>query len=62
MTWRITNPPKKMQLQSGLSGNPLGRQVKVPDSDVLYLVLALQVILAKAAAQLRNDVKSKDNK
>lgn len=56
------NPPKKMRFRPGVSGNPLGRLANIPDSDVLYLVRALQVILAKAAAQLRNDVKSKDNK
>ena len=56
------NPPKKMRFRPGVSGNPLGRPANIPDSDVLYLVRALQVILAKATAQLRNDVKSKDNK
>ena len=55
------NPPKKMRFKPGVSGNPLGRPANIPDSDVLYLVRALQVILAKATAQLRNDVKSKDN-
>ena len=56
------NPPKKMRFRPGVSGNPLGRPANIPDSDVLYLVRTLQVILAKATAQLRNDIKSKDNK
>ena len=56
------NPPKKMRFRPGVSGNPLGRPANIPDSDVLYLVRALQVILATATAQLRNDSKSKDNK
>lgn len=51
-----------MRFRPGVSGNPLGRPANIPDSDVLYLVRALQVILAKATAQLRNDVKPKDNK
>lgn len=56
------NPPKKMRFKPGVSGNPLGRPAKIPDSDVLYLVRTLQVILAKGAPQLRNDVKSKADK
>lgn len=56
------NPPKKMRFRPGVSGNPLGRPANIPDSDVLYMVRTLQVILAKATAQLRNDAKSKDNK
>ncbi len=56
------NPPKKMRFRPGVSGNPLGRPVNIPDSDILYMVRTLQVILAKATAQLRNDVRSKDNK
>lgn len=55
------NPPKKMRFRPGVSGNPLGRPTNIPDSDILYLVRALQVILAKATAQLRNDAKSKEN-
>lgn len=51
-----------MRFKPGVSGNPLGRPANIPDSDILYLVRALQVILAKATAQLRNDVKTKDNK
>lgn len=51
-----------MRFRPGVSGNPLGRPANIPDSDVLYLVRALQVILAKAAAQLRNDAKSKADK
>lgn len=56
------NPPKKMRFRPGVSGNPLGRPVNIPDSDILYIMRALQVILAKAATQLRNDAKSKDTK
>ena len=55
------NPPKKMRFKPGVSGNPLGRPANIPDSDILYMVRALQVILAKAAAQLRNDAKSKES-
>lgn len=55
------NPPKKMRFRPGASGNPLGRPVNIPDSDILYLVRVLQTILVKAAAQLRNDAKSKVN-
>lgn len=51
-----------MRFRPGVSGNPLGRPANIPDSDVLYLVRALHVILAKATAQLRNDIKTKDNK
>ncbi len=51
-----------MRFRPGVSGNPLGRPVNIPDSDILYMVRTLQVILAKATAQLRNDVRSKDNK
>lgn len=50
-----------MRFRPGVSGNPLGRPTNIPDSDILYLVRALQVILAKATAQLRNDAKSKEN-
>lgn len=50
-----------MRFRPGVSGNPLGRPANIPDSDVLYMVRALQIILAKAAAQLRNDAKSKEN-
>ena len=32
------NPPKEMRFRPGVSGNPLGRPAKIPDSDVLYLV------------------------
>lgn len=56
------NPPKKMRFRAGVSGNPLGRPANVSDSDVLYMLRALQVILAKAATQLRNDAKSKEKK
>jgi len=56
------NPPKKMRFKAGASGNPLGRPANIPDSDVLYMLRALQVILAKAATQLRNDAKTKANK
>lgn len=56
------NPPKKMRLRPGVSGNPLGRPANISDADVLYMVRTLQIILAKAATQLRNDAKSKDNK
>lgn len=56
------NPPKKMRFRPGVSGNPLGRPANIPDSDILYLARALQVILAKATMQLRNEVKTKDNK
>lgn len=56
------NPPKKMRFRPGVSGNPLRRPANIPDSDVLYLVRALQVILTKGAPQLRNDVKSKADK
>lgn len=56
------NPPKKMRFRPGVSGNPLGRPANIPDSDILYLVRALQIILVKAATQLRNDAKSKDAK
>lgn len=55
------NPPKKMRFRPGVSGNPLGRPANIPDSDILYMMRALQVILAKATAQLRNEVKSKVN-
>lgn len=51
-----------MRFRPGVSGNPLGRPANIPDSDILYLVRALQIILAKATAQLRNDAKLKDNK
>lgn len=51
-----------MRFRPGVSGNPLGRPVNIPDSDILYIMRALQVILAKAATQLRNDAKSKDTK
>lgn len=51
-----------MRFRAGVSGNPLGRPANVSDSDVLYMLRALQVILAKAATQLRNDAKSKEKK
>lgn len=56
------NPPKKMRFRPGVSGKPLERPANITDSDILYLAQALQVILVKATAQLRNDAKSKDNK
>jgi len=56
------NPPKKMRFKAGVSGNPLGRPANIPDSDVLYMMRTLQVILQKAATQLRNDAKTKVNK
>ncbi len=51
-----------MRFKAGVSGNPLGRPATIPDSDVLYMLRALQIILAKAATQLRNDAKTKVNK
>lgn len=46
-----------MRFRPGVSGNPLGRPANISDADIAHLLRALQVILQKAGAQLRTEIK-----